>query len=105
LNSEFLQEFIDATKNQSKDKGMNFDFDYDLDEFVTCAPAFEKLKMLMKFWLKDIIQAQSTQADDLISNFYRWLTSTTSKLYDPLLHRLVHKMMKKHLQTLVLEFK
>ena len=39
-------------------------------------------------------------------NVYRWLSSPkTSKLYDPLLHRLVHKLMKKNFFQLLLRFK
>lgn len=37
---------------------------------------------------------------------YRWLTSSTqSKLYDPLLHRLVQKLMKKNFFKLLYELK
>ena len=77
-----------------------------MDEFVTCAASFEKLQGLMKLWEHDIKFNNSVYADDFMSHFYRWLTnSTSSKLYDPLLHRLVHKMMLKHLQKLVFELK
>ena len=36
---------------------------------------------------------------------YGWLTNSTSKLYDPLLHRMIHKMMKKNFLWLVAKFK
>ena len=38
-------------------------------------------------------------------NVYRWITDPTSKLYDPLLHRLVHKLMKKSFLKLLHLFK
>ena len=41
-----------------------------------------------------------------MSNVYRWLSSgIASKMYDPLLHRLVHKLMKKNFFQLLLHFK
>lgn len=36
----------------------------------------------------------------MLQHLYRWL-STTSKLYDPLLHRMVHRMMSKNFMILV----
>ena len=70
--------------------------DTDLDEFVTCRAAFTKMKDLMNRWLQDI-HNEDEYADDLMSNIYRWLSSgNSSKMYDPLLHRLVHKLMKKN---------
>lgn len=45
-------------------------------------------------------------ADALVSNVYRWLSSPkSSKLYDPLLHRLVHKLMKKNFISLLRKLK
>ena len=50
----------------------------------------------MNRWLQDI-HNEDEYADDLMSNVYRWLSSgIESKMYDPLLHRLVHKLMKKN---------
>ena len=47
----------------------------------------------------------SDVAAELIVNVYRWITNPSSKLYDPLLHRLVHKLMKKSFLKLLHEFK
>lgn len=72
------------------------EFDTDLDEYVTCAAVFKKLRELVNHWLKDVYN-NDQYADNLISHLYRWLISSgESKLYDPLLHRLVHKLMKKN---------
>lgn len=74
---------------------VNSEFDTDLDEYVTCAPIFRKLRDLVNCWLTDVLK-EDEYADRLISHVYRWLSSaSSSKLYDPLLHRLVHKLMKK----------
>jgi len=49
---------------------------------------------------------EDEHADHLLSNVYRWLTSSkNSKLYDPLLHRLVHKLMSLNLRFLLSRFK
>lgn len=81
------------------------DLDMDLDEFSTCSSSFQKLKKLMDSWFVDVSQQKSEQADDLLSQFFRWLTSTASKLYDPLMHRLVHKMLRTGFQYLLHEIK
>ena len=70
-------------------------FDVDLDEYVSCAEAFKKLKLLCDQWLVDV-RNENQFADMMFANLYRWLTSPNqSKLYDPMLHNLIHKMMKK----------
>ena len=96
LQSEYLKEFEDATTELvqpevcSKAKNFMNDFDTDLDEFVTCKAAFSKIKELCHFWCHDVESNNDIYADGLLSNMYRWLTSnTSSKMYDPLLHRLV----------------
>ena len=70
-------------------------FGADLDEFVTCHAAFKELKSLLECWAKDAFR-DDAYADELVSHLYRWLSSSTqAKLFDPQLHRLVHKLMKK----------
>jgi DNA polymerase epsilon subunit 1 len=82
------------------------EFDTDLDEMVTCSAAFKKLKDLVSRWLEDAVQQDDACAQNLISNVYRWLSSSkVSKLYDPLLHRLVHKLMTKNFYLLLRRFK
>ena len=116
LQSEFLKEFEEATLTanhmasgyDSKTKGkkeFTTEFDTDLDEFVTCSQSFKKLKELVNQWYEDVVSGDQ-YADELLSNVYRWLTSSkSSKLYDPLLHRLIHKLMKKNFFQLILRFK
>lgn len=80
------------------------DLDMDLDEFVTCGSAFAKLKSLVSLWLRDKANGQN-YADTLLMQLYGWLSSSNSKLYDPMLHRMVHKMMKKLFLQLVSKLK
>lgn len=76
-----------------------------MDEFVTCAQAFQKLKDLLLGWNEDICNGD-VYANNLSQHLYRWLSSASnSKLYDPLLHRLVHKLMKKAFFQLLLQLR
>jgi len=124
LQSEYLKEFEEATmtaqpsgtygQRDSKNKqslgpndGGNFttEFDTDLDEFVTCSQSFKKLKELVTSWYEDYLR-EDLSASYLLQNVYRWLSSAhSSKLHDPLLLRLVHKLMKKNFFQLLLRFK
>ena len=76
-------------KNEQMNQASNT-FDTDLDEFVSCQNTFQRLKDLIKQWIDDSILRQDPHADKLVGNIYKWLTSPKlSKLYDPLLHRLI----------------
>ena len=102
LQSEYLKDFEEASMSatsyqgdKGKHGGMQNEIDTDLDEYVTCAGMLRKMRELMNGWLSDVLR-DDQYADKLISHVYRWLSSPSeSKLYDPLLHRLVHKLMKK----------
>jgi DNA polymerase epsilon subunit 1 len=39
--------------------------------------------------------AHNHYADMLVDHLYRWISSPTSRLYDPALHMLVHNLTKK----------
>jgi len=85
--------------NDNKNQQANYDTE--LDEFATCGPAFKLLSELVEQWHSHKEYSKnlghSFNASMILSNFYRWLsTPSTSKLYDPLLYRLVHKLMKKN---------
>lgn len=71
---------------------------------MTCAPAFAKLRGLVTMWMNDKENYDSEFAGELLMHLYRWLTSS-SKLYDPLLHRMIHKMMSKNFYWLLSRFK
>ena len=59
----------------------------------------------MKCWVSDLQSFNSDVAPVLIMNAYRWITNPNAKLYDPLMHRLVHKLMKKSFLKLLHQFK
>lgn len=70
-----------------------------------CQDAFNTLKSCVTNWLSDTARNKSEVADMLLMHFYRWLRSPSSSLYDPELHRLVHKLMTKVFRQLVQRFR
>lgn len=75
------------------------------DESVSCAPAFRILKQLVQGWLSDAVSSGNTFADVLLQHLYRWLCSPTSKMHDPALHRILHKIMQKVFALLLAELR
>lgn len=74
------------------------------DETTSSVRAFKILKHLVTGWSIDTM-THKLPPDLLVSNFYRWISSPHSKMYDPALHRLVHKLIKKVYIQLLAEFK
>ena len=66
----------------------------DADDASATIPAFSVLKTMVDRWYKQA-QAGSAQADEMLMNFYRWLHSPTSKLFDPRLFQTVRNMIEK----------
>ena len=74
-----------------------------LPDETSVSSAFALVKSMVKDWLRDVLTANvagvdtnsSNQADVLLMNVYRWLSTSSSLLYEPLLHRFVHSLMKK----------
>ncbi|KAF3455292.1 hypothetical protein FNV43_RR05740 [Rhamnella rubrinervis] len=75
------------------------------DEATSCAPAFRVLKQLIQRCLGDAVASGNVYADAILQHLYRWLCSPQSKLHDPALHRLLHKIMKKVFALLLSEFR
>ncbi|KAK6936184.1 DNA polymerase epsilon, catalytic subunit A, C-terminal [Dillenia turbinata] len=76
-----------------------------LDETVLCAPAFRVLKQLIQRCLADAVTSGNVYADAILQHLYRWLCSPQSKLHDPALHRVLHKVMQKVFALLLAEFR
>lgn len=62
------------------------------DERVVCLNAFRKVRSIVNTWIDDVRKHENSYADQLAMNSYRWIASRTSKMYDPLLHLTVHKL-------------
>jgi len=75
------------------------------DETVSCAPAFQVLKHMVQGWLSDAVSSGNVFADCLLQHLYRWLCSPLSKLHDPALHRILHKVMQKVYALLLAELR
>jgi DNA polymerase epsilon subunit 1 len=67
------------------------------DESIKCSNNFKNTRNMISEWFADIgtEDNDSNFSELLLSNFYRWLRSTNSKLYDPLLFKMINKMIKK----------
>ncbi|XP_020973385.1 DNA polymerase epsilon catalytic subunit A isoform X2 [Arachis ipaensis] len=75
------------------------------DEAASCTHAFRILKQLIQRCLADAVTSQNTYADAMLQHLYRWLCSPQSKLHDPALHQLLHKVMQKVFAMLLAEFR
>ena len=76
----------------------------DADDASATIPAFRVLKTMVDRWYKQA-QAGSAQADEMLMNFYRWMRSPTSKLYDPRLFQTVRNMIEKVFLQLMAELR
>lgn len=92
--------------------GALFGFDQDmtneqcgLDEDMSCGPAFRVLKQLIQRCLADAVTYGNVFADAILQHLHRWLCSPQSKLHDPALHRMLHKVMQKVFALLLAEFR
>ncbi|XP_021832845.1 DNA polymerase epsilon catalytic subunit A-like isoform X1 [Prunus avium] len=75
------------------------------DEATSCAPTLRVLKQLIQRCLANAVTSGNVYADALLQHLYRWLCSPQSKLHDPALHRILHKVMSKVLAILMIEFR
>ncbi|KAL6571839.1 hypothetical protein OROHE_002708 [Orobanche hederae] len=83
----------------------NSDKQYFFDEATSCAPVFRILKQLIQRCLADAVTSGNVFADAVLQQLYRWLCSPKSKLHDPALHRMLHKVMQKVFALLVAELR
>ncbi|OWM73679.1 hypothetical protein CDL15_Pgr026779 [Punica granatum] len=78
---------------------------YAYDDTTSCASAFRVLKQLIQRCLADAVTSGNIYADALLQHLYRWLCSPKSKLHDPALHRMLHKVMQKVFALLLAELR
>jgi DNA polymerase epsilon subunit 1 len=64
-----------------------------------------QLKALVRNWLSEAQQYSSPHAEQLIDQFYHWVTNKDSHMYDPLLHRLINELIRKTFAILITEIK
>lgn len=77
-----------------------------LAESQMSAQTFNTLRSMVKVWLLDKIRSDfESPATLAVDHFWRWVTSTSSGLYDPIIHRFVHGLMRKIFIQMIAEFK
>jgi DNA polymerase epsilon subunit 1 len=78
-----------------------------LGDAVLSTQTFGILKSMVKAWYlhKARFSDDTTVADMLVDNFWRWISSSSSAMFDPGLHRFLHGLMKKTFIQLLAEFK
>jgi DNA polymerase epsilon subunit 1 len=96
-----------AEKNRTDKPAGHTVIDYHLerDEFVLCANSFHVIKRMAEKLLNDVRHSESVPADILLGNFYRWISSFNSKFFDPVIHRMINKLMYKYFSILVRKIK
>eukprot|EP00002_Diphylleia_rotans_P041170 TRINITY_DN9949_c0_g1_i1.p1 TRINITY_DN9949_c0_g1~~TRINITY_DN9949_c0_g1_i1.p1 ORF type:complete len:2242 (+),score=458.11 TRINITY_DN9949_c0_g1_i1:64-6789(+) len=75
------------------------------DDMSACVPTFKLLRQLINNWATDSMSHGNVFSDMLLVNFYRWIRSPSSRLYDPALYRLLTVLLKKVFLQLVSEFR
>ncbi|XP_022957705.1 DNA polymerase epsilon catalytic subunit A-like [Cucurbita moschata] len=79
--------------------------DSGFEEASSSAPTFRVLKQLIQRCLADAVTSGNVYADAILRHLYRWICSPQSRLHDPALHRLLHKVMQKVFALLLAELR
>lgn len=80
--------------------------DLTLGESNVSTQTFSILRAMVKTWLLDKIESKAEGPANLaLDHFWRWISTSTSCMYDPSIHRFVHGLMRKTFIQLLAEFK
>lgn len=80
--------------------------DLTLGESNVSTLMFGIMKSMIKTWLLDKVQANFESPAALATDhFWRWISTSGSRLYDPSIHRFVHGLMRKTFIQMLAEFK
>ncbi|BBN04847.1 DNA polymerase epsilon subunit 1 [Marchantia polymorpha subsp. ruderalis] len=104
LKSSQISEFEGGTVDGDGSAAFN-DGSNTWNEEIFCSPAFRVLKQLVGGWLADAISTGNNYSDALLQHVYRWICSPQSKLHDPALQRVLHKVMQKVFALLLMELR
>ena len=66
---------------------------------------FAVLKQMVRIWLLDKARDPSCAASITLDHFWRWVSSSSSRMYEPSIQRFVHGLMRKTFIQLLAEFK
>lgn len=104
ISGNYELKYIDNNNKefQMRNKGTHvIDYHLERDEFVLGANAYIVMKKLIEKWLYDVKVHENFCADILLVHFYRWISSYNSKFYDPVLQRMINKLMHKYFSILI----
>ncbi|ODN97119.1 DNA polymerase epsilon catalytic subunit A [Cryptococcus amylolentus CBS 6273] len=81
-----------------------------LGDAVLSTQTFSVLKSMLRAWFVDKARAtvkgdHSSPAELVVDQFWRWVSSSTSNMFEPALHRFLHGLMRKTFLQLLAEFK
>jgi DNA polymerase epsilon subunit 1 len=98
--SHNLDEYAKGTANSSVMLG----------DAVLSPQTFGVLKTMVRNWFLDkarahVRGAHHTPADLVVDQFWRWISSSGSSMFEPALHRFLHGLMRKVFLQLLAEFK
>jgi DNA polymerase epsilon subunit 1 len=98
--SHNLDEYAKGTANSSVMLG----------DAVLSTQTFGVLKTMIRSWFLDKARAHvkgthSSPADLVVDQFWRWISSPSSNMFEPALHRFLHGLMRKVFLQLLAEFK
>lgn len=97
---------FDSSRTLDEYAGPDVQRDLTLGESSMSPMVFSILKNMVKTWLIDKIQGNfESPASVTVDHFWRWISSTSSNLYDPSVHRFVHGLMRKTFIQMLAEFK
>lgn len=97
---------FDSSRTLDEYAGSDSQRDLTLGESHVSPQMFSIMKSMVKTWLLDKIQGNFTSpATVAVDHFWRWISSSTSNLYDPSLHRFIHGLMRKTFIQMLAEFK
>lgn len=93
-NNNDEDRFTTNTYSLDKAKG-NYFHHLERDEFTLGSGAFHMIIKFIERILHDV-DYQFDIAEYLIAHIYRWISTPTSKFYDPVVHRMINKIMQKN---------
>lgn len=81
-----------------------------LGDAVLSTQTFGVLKSMLRAWYADKARAHVkgdslSPAEIVVDQFWRWISSSTSSMFEPALHRFLHGLMRKTFLQLLAEFK
>ncbi|CAA0372322.1 unnamed protein product [Arabidopsis thaliana] len=95
LKSDLVSEMEGGGFLGVNSRGSSLNDNGSFDENNGCAQAFRVLKQLIKRLLHDACNSGNIYADSILQHLSWWLRSPSSKLHDPALHLMLHKVMQK----------